>query len=150
MISYKLIEHERFEDAPFVGALISAIDCNMNCKNCFNQWLKEEPIIHDLSLNIISQIKQNKFNKGVIFGGLEWSLQPDDLYNLAKLSIENDLEVIIYTGLYEYDFFKRVPKLKNLSGFYVKFGQFKEGLMVEDNIQYGVKLASSNQYIKKF
>ena len=150
MIAYKTIEHERFEDAPFVGALISAIDCNMNCKSCFNQWVKEEKTVYKNPKEIISEIKSNKFNKGVIFGGLEWSLQPEDLYKLTKESIDSELNVMIYTGLYEYDFFKKVPKMKKLSGFYIKFGTFKENLMVEDNIQYGVKLASSNQYIKKF
>ena len=40
-IHYKLIEHERTQDAPFVGALISATRCNYNCKNCFNQEVKK-------------------------------------------------------------------------------------------------------------
>jgi recombinational DNA repair protein RecR len=35
-INYKLIESERVEDAPFMGALISACDCKYNCPNCLN------------------------------------------------------------------------------------------------------------------
>ena len=40
IINYKTIVNERTEDAPFIGALISAIDCKFNCKKCFNQDIK--------------------------------------------------------------------------------------------------------------
>ena len=45
IIKTKGIVHERVEDAPFMGALISAVDCNLNCKGCFNQHLKSLPNI---------------------------------------------------------------------------------------------------------
>lgn len=143
MIHYKLIEHERFEDAPFIGALISACDCRFNCKNCFNQHIKSLPVKCDTSEHIIEIIKENPFNKGIIFAGLEWFLQIDEAIALAKLARENGLKTILYTGN-EY----LIPYIaKNFD--YVKCGRYKEEFKTDNHIEYGVTLATSNQHIYK-
>jgi len=97
-IRYKGITHERTEDAPFVGALICATDCKFNCKGCFNQKLKNERTITKSAEKIVSEIKENPFNEGIIFGGLEWSLQPQELLELASIASKENLKVMIYTG----------------------------------------------------
>ena len=140
IIRYKGIIHERTQDAPFIGALISSIDCKFNCKNCCNKHLLSDKILYKDSIEIIKEIKVNKFNEGIILGGLEWSLQYDEMLELIKQAKKNNLKVIVYTGLEEFNI--------GVRDIYVKYGRYKESYKVEDNIQYNVKLASSNQKIK--
>lgn len=147
MINFKLIESERTEDAPFVGALISACDCKFNCKNCFNQRVKALPAQTKTCEEIIAEIKSNPFNKGVIFGGLEWTLQINECIDLAKACKENGLLTMIYTGSTD----GRILGMLEVSGVfdYIKYGRYIEELKTTNHIEYGVVLASSNQHILK-
>ena len=147
-ISYKALESERIEDAPFCGALISAIDCKFNCKNCFNQSLKNLPTLKKEPIQIIREIKGNPFNKGIILGGLEWTLQLTNLVELLINAKTNGLKTMLYTG----------NTLDNMKDFLSEYGQFldyiKCGLYDEtqkniNHIEYGVTLASRNQHIYK-
>lgn len=147
IINYKTIEHERFEDAPFVGALISACDCKFNCKNCFNQSIKNIPTKQDTAENIIKQIKSNPFNKGIIFAGLEWTLQIDECLILAKLAKQQGLQTMLYTGN-DNELILNLLKLCDKFD-YIKVGRFIEELKTANHIEYGVVLASSNQHILK-
>jgi MoaA/NifB/PqqE/SkfB family radical SAM enzyme len=149
IIRIKGIFHERTEDAPFTGALICAVNCNNNCKNCFNQYLKSEPIIEIEDKKIIKEVLSNPFNKGIIFGGLEWSLQLDELLQLIKLAKENNLEVMIYTGLPEEIFKSKFSEIYSIPNIYIKTGRYEEKYKCSDNVQHGVRLASSNQKIIK-
>lgn len=148
IIKIKSITHERTEDAPFMGALICANDCKFNCKNCFNQELKNRQGYEMESKNIIKEVKSNKFNKGIILAGLEWTLQPNELHELIKLAVDNQLEVIVYSG-------RELNNLKNNYSFlfkypiYIKYGKYIDELRVVDYKVYGVNLASSNQNIIK-
>ena len=148
MVRYKSITHERTEDAPFVGALICAIDCQFNCNNCFNQDIKNSSILIKDHKEVIQEVKNNKFNKGVILAGLEWSLQPDELRLLVHEALKNNLEVIIYTGMNEKDFDIQFSDLIELP-IYVKYGRYDENYKEDSYYCYGVKLATSNQKIYK-
>lgn len=145
-IRYKTIKEERCEDAPFVGALICAIDCKFNCKNCFNQDLKALVTIEDDSINIIKKIKENPFNKGIILAGLEWSYQPKEAINLSKVAKKNNLRTMLYTGLNFED--KKVKYILKCGDFdYIKCGLFLENSNSHE--EYGIILASENQHIYK-
>ena len=148
MINYKWIEHERCEDAPFVGALISACDCKFNCPNCFNQHLKELPTLTKSCEDIISEVKANPFNKGIIFAGLEWTLQIRECVALAREAKKNGLQTMVYTGHNLLD--DEVTMLQMSQCFdYIKCGRYIEELKSANHIEYGVVLASSNQHIYK-
>ena len=99
IINIKKIEHERYEDAPFIGALICAVDCDINCQGCFNQHLKELPTIQKDSKDIINEVLANKFNKGIVLAGLEWSLQKEEAYELIKL---NDAKELVFDVIQEF------------------------------------------------
>ena len=145
-IRHKGIYHERTEDAPFIGALICAIDCNINCDCCFNQYMKDEPILINDSKEIINKVLLNPFNEGIILGGLEWTLQSEEMEELIQLALLNDLEVILYTGLSEETFRKQFDDIFKLK-IYIKFGNYiKDKEQVK---QYSVILASDNQKIVK-
>ena len=97
-IKIKRIEHEIKEDAPFVGALICANNCNFKCKDCFNVHMKKEKTKITTEDEIIKEVLSNPFNKGIIFGGLEWSEQCVELLHIARVGCDNNLEIMIYTG----------------------------------------------------
>jgi organic radical activating enzyme len=147
LVSYKGIIHERTEDAPFMGALIIGVSCRNNCRNCFNQHLKKSQTYFKFADEIIAEVKQNHFNEGIILAGLEWSEQPDDTLALISCALHENLQVILYTGLTEQELFSRIPK-EYLAGIYIKFGKYDENKLSNTYYSEGVKLASTNQYIK--
>ncbi len=149
-IRYKLIEQERFQDAPFTGALVCAVGCDLNCPGCFNESVKQMPTSIQSAEGIVKSISDNPFNEGIILGGLEWSLQPDELLELVKTALEQDLKVMIYTGLPLEQFLDRVPRLVTVEGeIYIKHGAYDSSLSHVQPVMYGVKLASENQRIDK-
>lgn len=145
LIHYKFIENERLGDAPFMGALIVANNCNLNCHNCFNQKVKLLPTIEKEDKDIIQLIKSNMFNQGIIFGGLEWSLQMNEAIALARLAQEQGLSTMLYSG----KDFSAFSKLEIQPFQYIKCGNFDETKAVANYQMYGVLLATSNQYIYK-
>jgi len=150
MITVKTIERERLQDAPFIGCLLSAISCNLNCKNCFNQHIKDLEDIHIDEYSLCNSIRVNSFEEGVILAGLEWSNQIEDMYKVFHAVNKFNLKLMIFTGMHECDFFKIVD-INNLpKGTYVKFGFYDDSLKTIHNKQFGVGLATKNQYIKQF
>lgn len=148
-ILIKGIFHERTEDAPFIGALICADNCKFNCLGCCNEEYKTLPSYYMNDSEIINEVISNKFNKGIILAGLEWTLQPKEMFRLIELAVNNQLEVILYTGMNYDSLIKKFPKLLNYN-IYIKTGKYIEKLATDNNnIQFGVKLASSNQKIYK-
>lgn len=148
MIRHRGIVNGVTTDAPFIGARINAIDCHHNCPCCFNQELKKHPMYAESASSVIEQVKRCTLNKGIIFGGLEWSEQPEDLIELIHAARTNDLEVMIYTHHTEEEFKKLFPCFWELP-IYVKFGEFKQELGSYADHENDVLLASTNQYIKK-
>lgn len=146
LVSYKGIIHERAEDAPFMGALIIATSCSNDCRGCFNQHLKDAATHLRYADEVIKEVKQNPFNDGIILGGLEWSEQPDDAIALISCAAATGLEVMIYTGLTEEEFYRRIPR-HYLHNCYIKFGKYDEKCLSDTYTSFGVKLASTNQYI---
>ncbi|MBQ8195285.1 MAG: 4Fe-4S cluster-binding domain-containing protein [Oscillospiraceae bacterium] len=147
-VNYKAIEHERLGDAPFVGALISACDCPFNCPNCFNQELKYYPILSEDVDDIISHVKENIFNDGIILGGLEWSLQADECLALCRAAKQQGLKTMVYTGCdYDSPYVKRLIESGVVD--YVKCGRYKEAERTANHIEFGVTLTSANQHIYK-
>jgi len=147
LVSYKGIIHERTEDAPFMGALIIATSCNNRCQDCFNQHLKDAKTHLRYADEVIEEVKQNPFNDGIILGGLEWSEQPDDAIALISCATAAGLKVMLYTGLTEEELFRRIS-VDYLHNCYVKFGKYDNKHLSDNYTSHGVKLASTNQYIK--
>jgi len=149
VIRYKTIERERMQDAPFIGCLISAIDCYFNCKGCFNQHLKDSPILKIDEYELLQSVKDNPFEEGIILGGLEWVNQAEEMLRLISIAWQMDLKVMIYTGMDEEHFFNYVRK-DIFEGVYIKFGNYDPHQLSDSNVQMGVKLASDNQKIVKY
>lgn len=182
-IRFKGIQDEITEDAPFVGARISANGCKFNCFGCFNRGLLVSmPEVKLSAEEIIAIVKRNPFNQGIILAGGEWSEQAVDMLEIIEVAVANNLQVMIYTGCVLEQFHARVgkalvkaKKMEKMIGavhgavdelvythigsqaldflmptdYYIKCGVYKHDELVDDNIQFGIKLASSNQKIYK-
>ncbi len=146
-IKFKGIVHERYEDAPFLGALLIANSCDFGCEDCFNKHLDDNHTIISNPIEIIDEVKKNVFNDGIILAGLEWGKQPEELKAIIKEAKRRDLKVIVYTGFTEEAFLMKVTE-ECLKGCYVKYGKFDNTKLVDNYKMFGVKLSSSNQYIK--
>lgn len=131
MVRYKQIEHEVMTDAPFVGAVISAIGCGFNCEGCFNQHLKEMKTKVNSAETIIAEIRKNPLNEGIIFGGLEWSEQPLELVELLEEAKKYNLKVMIYTGCELAEFEAIIGKACAEKTGYAK--QFQDNIWTEDD-----------------
>ncbi len=149
MISYKGIEDERLGDAPFIGALLIAPTCTLQCPMCFHNDLKRQEPFISTSNRLIERIKSNPFHEGIIFGGLEWSDTPEELTQMVLAALEADLKVMIYTGRSEEHFQQYLPDLLHLP-IWIKFGRYDVTLQSQTHYSMGIKLASTNQYIKYF
>jgi hypothetical protein len=145
LIKYKGIKHERFEDAPFVGALIIANHCFGECANCFNKHLITKPYIENTASEILDLIQSNPMNEGIILGGLEWTHQPYGAFDLAYVALLRKLKVILYTSLEEEGLRVLYPYIYDLP-IYIKFGKYIDGHKSHKD-KTGVRLASPNQYI---
>lgn len=146
-IQYKKLIHERMQDAPFIGALVVGCSCNLNCVGCFHEYMKEETNTNDDEEEIIRQIKSNPVNRGIILAGLEWSEQPDELVALVQCARRNNLDIMVYSGYTETEFFARVPELSRGTDMFFKFGKYDASKTSDDYYRFGVKLASTNQVI---
>lgn len=146
LIHYKGIEEERFQDAPFIGALILANDCHHNCPGCFNQYLRSEPTQFATAEDIIREVKEDPLHQGIILGGLEWTEQPHEMSALIAEAQKNNLKVMLYTHHNKKWLLSQFPSFAH-SGIYVKFGEYVEG--DKSHKSNKVWLASSNQYIEK-
>lgn len=148
-IRLKGIDQEVIGDAPFVGLRLNSIACDLNCYECHNEHLKQSTVeLFDLSY-IKALYKSNPLHKGIIFGGLEWSNQEEELRHIMSYFLNDNIPFIIYTGLTESNFKSILNKLP-YTKLYVKYGSYNVNLSTHNNNHFGVQLASANQYIKLY
>lgn len=126
---------------------------NPHCKGCFSPetWEFDQGTPYNELLNDIStQIEKfgDMIDKIMLFGG-----EPLDQDITQLTSFLNEIsrfkkEIWIFT---HYDFDKAKQILGDLINQidYIKCGAYKEELKCENNVQYGIKLATSNQKIYK-
>jgi len=99
-------------------------------------------------LELINIVKSNPFQKGIIFAGLEWSLQQRELDIMLDAFHENHILTMVYTGHNIKS--SCVQHLINETYVdYIKYGQYVESLVTANHVENGVILASSNQHIWK-
>ena len=101
------------------------------------------PTISREAEDIVSEVKNNPFNDGIIFGGLDWLLQKDELLELADCAKANGLKTMLYVGCE----LKETGICDISSHFdYVKTGAYLEELL-DPHCDLGVILSTSNQKI---
>lgn len=121
------------------------------CKGCHNPLLWDEECGDLLTQNYIDKVKikinefSNLINRISIYGGEPLEKPVEEVVWLLKELRQTKKEIWLYTR-FEID---NVPdKIKILCN-YIKTGEYIESLKTENNIQFDIKLASSNQQIYK-
>lgn len=149
LIHHRGLVEDRF-DTPFgLSTLVWAKECHNHCPGCFHQDRFGLPILEEDSRDIIAKIKENPFNRGVVFGGFEWTEQYEELLCMIEESIAAGLEIILYTH-YTIDIIRRdYSELLSYKGIYIKCGEYDNSCLSATHISYGVPLASTNQIIYK-
>lgn len=124
--------------------------CFGSCKGCQNPELKEFDIGEDYLLqikNILAKIKEFDYliDDIWILGGEPIDQNLDELEDLFKQLKKSNKNIWLFT---RYDL-ENVPLNIRQYCNYIKTGVYDETKRTEDNIQYEVKLATSNQKIWK-
>jgi anaerobic ribonucleoside-triphosphate reductase activating protein len=129
---------------------IAGCNANPKCKNCHNPelWNYDIGTPYIDWFNVI-QNKINEFptiiNKIMIFGGEPLDQDINELKILLQFLQTLDKEIWLFTR-YEFDEIQEsIIKLCH----YIKCGKYIPELKTDTNIQYGIKLATSNQQIYK-
>jgi anaerobic ribonucleoside-triphosphate reductase activating protein len=130
---------------------ISGCNGNPKCKGCYNQ----EGWDFDVGSNYDQKYLESIINKVKIFDTLidnVWILggEPLDQNTDEFVSFLSDIEKInkttwLFTRYELENITENISKYFN----YIKCGKYLENLATNNNIQYGIKLATSNQKIYK-
>lgn len=122
--------------------------CKGHCKNCHNPEFKDFNAGEDIDVKylfdrILDLKEAGLIDKIWILGGEPLDNNQDDVIEFLRFLKEFKLPIWLFTR-YEYDEIK--PEIKELVA-YLKCGMYIPYLPPSE--YYGVKLASSNQYIVK-
>ena len=123
--------------------------CLGNCKGCHNPEMKSFTIGDKLTESVIESIK-DKASLRIVENLMIMGGEPLDQKHYELIEFLNQIKKIkkpiwLFTRYDLEDIHKDV--LKKLD--YVKTGKYKKELKTDNNIQYGIKLATSNQSIYK-
>ena len=124
---------------------------NPHCRGCHNpeSWNFDngKELNHDALNELQDKINEysHLINRIFIMGGEPLDQPLFDLQNLCRKVHTAHKEMWLFT---RYDL-GDIPDFISCYFKYIKTGRYDSELLVDDNIQYGVKLASSNQQIHK-
>ena len=121
-----------------------------HCHNCHNPetWDFNQGIYYKDELpKILTKIEDfsSLIKRVEIFGGEPNDQNLEELEDLLTILKNTNKELWVWT---RYNL-KDCPDFEKKLCDYIKTGEYKESLKCDDNIQYGIKLATSNQKINK-
>ena len=130
-------------------------DKESGCNLCQNSHLAQEPVIN-MSINtILHRYLQNDITKAIVCGGLEPFDTDNELLDFIETArdyfyIRDD--IVIYTGYTEEELkdkflFQQIIQFPNII---IKFGRFRPNQEPHYDEVLGIKLASDNQYAKRY
>ena len=130
-------------------------DKENGCNLCQNSHLAQEPVINMSVNNILRRYVENSITEAIVCGGLEPFDTDNELFEFVELArdyvgIRDD--IVIYTGYTEEELqdnfiFKQIIQFPNII---IKFGRFRPNEEAHFDEVLGIKLASNNQYAKRY
>lgn len=131
-------------------------DKDNGCKVCQNRHLADDPkLIVIPTIEVCKQFVANPLAKAIVCAGLEPLDSIDDIIELIetlRYTLKDNSDIVIYTGYTEEEVLADEKKklITTYPNIVVKYGRF----IMNDKSHYdealGVKLASSNQYAKRY
>ena len=139
-ISYAIV----FQEVPNEITLAFNISgCPHHCKGCHSQYLWEyegDNLLENME-NIIKQY--NNYITCVCFMGGDQNMY--ELRLALKCCKRMGYKTCIYSGLNDVRYFKSLFYLLD----WIKIGKYEESMRCDNHVEYGVKLATSNQHLYK-
>lgn len=130
---------------------VSGCSGSPHCKNCYNpeSWNFEQgnKITNEVISEWLNKVKEfdTLIDNIMIFGGEPNDNNYEELKHLLSSLLASKKKLWLFTR-YEKD---DLPEFEFNLCDYIKCGRYLPELTCEDNIQYSIKLATSNQYIIK-
>jgi len=127
---------------------IAGCSSNPKCNNCHNPELWDYNIGQKYSIDLIKKYIEHfdtLIDKFMIMGGEPLDRDIDDIVNLLEDLQQFNKEIWLFTK-YEIN---EIPEEIIRLCHYIKTGKYIPELTTNSNIQYGIKLATSNQKIYK-
>ena len=155
IITLKGIIDEDFVNYKVPSMVLMFPKCSGKCGElCQNKELVNAPDIKISLEDICTRYKNNPITHAIVLQGLE----PLDSFEEVKELIYHfrhvehcDDDIVIYTGYDENEISDRIRDIKGwYSNIIVKFGRYIPGYEPHYDKLLGVKLASDNQYAKRF
>lgn len=126
--------------------------CDAECGRpvCQNSALASADIITISSQDIITRYDANLISKAIVFGGLE-PFDSAELSTFIMLFRQGHCDdIVIYTGYTEEEVKEKFNWIFLYENIIIKFGRFIPDQESHYDEVLGVKLASPNQYAKRF
>ena len=126
-----------------ISLTISISGCPYKCRGCHSDYLWEydgKYILNDID-NLIH--KYDGMITCVCFMGGDQN--KEELRTLLNIAKGYNLKTSVYSGSNNIHDFDDILYLID----WLKIGRYDESLLTDNNIQYGIKLATSNQHIYK-
>ena len=130
-------------------------DKENGCNLCQNSHLAQEPVINMSVNTILHRYWQNDITKAIVCGGLEPFDTDNELLDFIEVARDHFCirdDIVIYTGYTEEELkdkflFQQIIQFPNII---IKFGRFRPNEEPHFDEILGIKLASSNQYAKRY
>ena len=142
-----------YRPAMFIGFPNCSFKCDKENGNkiCQNGGLAKEPNIEVSIDDLVDRFIVNPISKAIVCGGLEPLDSYDELIELIKkFRIYTEADIVIYTGYTEAELGNKINELASFHNIVIKFGRFIPNQQAHQDKILGVKLASSNQYAKRY
>lgn len=139
--------------ALFIGFPKCSFKCDRENGNkiCQNSSLVREPDIEISIEDLVTRFLLNSIPKAIVCGGLEPFDSYDDLLELIQeFRKYTDADIVIYTGYTERELVSRIDEVTQYHNIVIKYGRFIPGHQPHKDKVLGVKLASNNQYAKRY
>lgn len=135
-------------DGLSVDIFLAGCNRNPHCRNCHNSSLWDFNNGQKIDIRILLswlKIREWQYDNIAILGGEPLNQNIKELNQLISCLLSLDKPIWLYTS-YELE---DIPEIIKENCDYIKTGRFIEELKTENNILYGIKLATMNQRINK-